>query len=103
MIQSVLAIHSSSLWFWGAHSAKFVLVPITSILYLYINPLSSEEYPILKYYDCTKASIINRVLGGFIGLAFDGDDWTLSMLNAELAHSAHEDPLKWSKASTSHN
>lgn len=50
-----------------------------------------------------KGSIINRVLRCFIGLPFDGDDWTVGMLNTELAHCAHENPLKWSKAPTSHN
>jgi hypothetical protein len=39
-----------------------------------------------------KASIVDRVLRSFISLALDGDDGTFSMLNAELAHSAYENP-----------
>jgi hypothetical protein len=59
---------------------------------LYIEPLSSEECLILGYCGCTEASIVDRVPGSFGGLAFDGDDWAFSMLHAELAHCAHENP-----------
>jgi hypothetical protein len=51
-----------------------------------------KNIPILKCYGCTKASIVDGVLGSFVGLALDGDDWTLGMLDAELAHRAHENP-----------
>jgi hypothetical protein len=39
-----------------------------------------------------KASIVGRVLRNLIGVALDGDDGTFSMLDAELAHCAHENP-----------
>lgn len=95
---SVFVLHSS----FGARSAKFVPVPSHfQIVFCTLNPSSSEEHP--HSHGCTKASIVDGVLGSFIGLALDGDDWTLGMLDAELAHRAHENPLKWPEASTSHN
>jgi len=38
------------------------------------------------------ASIVDGVLRRFSSLPFDGDDRAFGMLNAELAHCAHENP-----------
>jgi len=62
------------------------------IAFCTLNPLSSEEYLILKWYDLKAASIVDGVLRRFSSLPFDGDDRAFGMFNAELAHCAHENP-----------
>jgi hypothetical protein len=42
-----------------------------------------------------EASIVDRVLRSFGSVPFYGDDGAFGMLNAELAHRAHENPT-WS-------